>query len=103
MTTVNATYLLIRSPALPVSVRCSAVPQGRDITNSQVTAEQTAAIIEREVGRLLQLALAAAQIPGVTPAAGSVYGQGAAPVDVGSINGVQLTGAGVPGNEWGPA
>ena len=77
MTTVNPTYLLIRSPALPVSVRCFAVPQGRDITNSQVTAEQTAAIIQREVGRLLQLALAAAQIPGVTPAAGSVYAQAA--------------------------
>ena len=78
MTTVNTTYLLIRSPAQPVSVRCFAVPQGRDITNSQVTAEQTAAIIEREVGRLLQLALAAAQIPGVTPASGSVYALGAA-------------------------
>ena len=77
MTTVNPTYLLLRSPAQPVSVRCRAVPQGRDITNSQVTAEQTAAIIEREVGRLLQLALAAAQIPGVTPAAGSVYAQAA--------------------------
>lgn len=77
MTTVNPTYLLIRSPAQPVSVRCFAVPMGRDITNSQVTAEQTAAIIEREVGRLLQLALAAAQIPGVTPASGSVYAQAA--------------------------
>ena len=77
MTTINPTYLLIRLPAQPVSVRCFAVTMGRDITNSQVTAEQTAAIIEREVGRLLQLALASAQIPGVTPASGSVYAQAA--------------------------
>lgn len=78
MTTINATYILIVKPYVADGMRARAIAQGRDITNSQVTAEQTAAIIEREVGRLLQLALAAAQIPGVTPASGSVYALGAA-------------------------
>jgi hypothetical protein len=73
MTTVNITYLLMRSPPQPVYVRLWAAPNGRNISQAQDTAEQTAAVIEREVGRLLQLALAAAQLPGVTPASGSVY------------------------------
>lgn len=77
MTVSTQTYIQIVSPYVAGGMRARAVPQGRDITNSQVTAEQTADIIEREVGRLLQLALAAAQIPGVTPAAGSVYAQSA--------------------------
>jgi len=78
MTTINPTYILIDKPYVAAGMRARSIAQGRDITNSQVTAEQTAAIIEREVGRLLQLALAAAQIPGVTPASGSVYALGAA-------------------------
>ena len=77
MTTINPTDILAVKPYVAAGVRARAIPQGRDITNAQVTAEQTAAIIEREVGRLLQLALAAAQIPGVTPASGSVYAQAA--------------------------
>lgn len=77
MTTINPAYIqntglivLGRTTLFPVAV-------GRNISQAQDTAEQTAAIIEREVGRLLQLALAAAQLPGVTPASGSVYAQAA--------------------------
>ena len=77
MTEINQTYILIDKPYVAAGMRGRAIPQGRDISNSQTTAEQTAAIIQREVVHYLQLALAAAQIPGVTPASGSVYAQAA--------------------------
>ena len=73
MTTINPTYILIAKPYVAAAMRARAISQGRDISDAQVTAEQTAVIVQREVGHYLQLALAAAQIPGVTPAAGSVY------------------------------
>ena len=73
MTTINSTHIQIVTPVIDGRARIFPIAIGRNISQAQVTAEQTAAIIEREVGRLLQLALAAAQIPGVTPAAGSVY------------------------------
>lgn len=78
MTTINPTYIQIVKPVATGRVTVFPVAVGRNISQAQDTAEQTAAIIEREVGRLLQLALAAAQIPGVTPASGSVYAQGIA-------------------------
>ena len=73
MTTINPTYILIDKPYVAAGMRARGLAQGRDITNATVTAEQTAAIIQREVRAHLQLALAAAQIPGVPPAADSVY------------------------------
>lgn len=77
MTTINPTYIQIVKPVVAARATVFPVAVGRNISQAQDTAEQTAAIIEREVGRLLQLALAAAQLPGVTPAGGSVYAQAA--------------------------
>lgn len=75
MTTINPTYIQIAAQVVSGRATIFPVAVGRNISQAQDTAEQTAAMIEREVGRLLQLALAAAQLPGVTPASGSVYAQ----------------------------
>lgn len=81
MTTINPTYIQIVAPVVAGLATVFPVAVGRNISQAQDTAEQTSAMIQREVGRLLQLALAAAQLPGVTPASGSVYAQSAPSAD----------------------